>query len=85
MSCGCAVVASDTQPLHEVIQHDDNGLLVNFFDVAGLADQVCKLLDDPTTRQRLGIHAREFAQANYDLSTVCLPQQLAWVLESADS
>lgn len=79
MSAGCAIVASDTQPLREAITHNETGRLVNFFDVAGLANEVCALLDDPSARQRLGQHARRFAQANYDLKTVCLPRQLEWV------
>ena len=79
MSVGCAIVASDTQPLHEAIQHDQTGRLVNFFDVSKLTNEVCALLDDPKSRARLGKNAREFAQANYDLETVCLPQQLQWV------
>lgn len=79
MSAGCAIVASDTAPVREVIRHDDTGRLVNFFDVAGLANEVCALLDDPAARLRLGQNARAFAQANYDLRTVCLPRQLAWV------
>lgn len=79
MSAECAIVASDTQPLHEAIQHGETGRLVNFFDVPGLAGEVCALLDDPAERQRLGRNARAFAQANYDLKTVCLPRQLAWV------
>lgn len=79
MSVGCAIVASDTQPLREAIRHDDTGRLVDFFDVAGLANEVCVLLDDPPARARLGANARAFAQANYDLKTVCLPRQLQWV------
>ncbi len=79
MSVGCAIVASDTQPLREAIQHNDTGRLVDFFDVPGLANEVCMLLDDPVARIRLGANARAFAQANYDLKTVCLPRQLAWV------
>ena len=79
MSAGCAIVASDTLPLHEAIAHDETGRLVNFFDVAGLAGEVCALLDDPAARQRLGRNARAFAQATYDLKRVCLPRQLAWV------
>jgi len=79
MSAGCAIVASDTQPLREAIQYDETGRLVDFFDVAGLANEVCGLLDDPAARQRLGANARAFAQANYDLKTVCLPRQLEWV------
>ena len=79
MSVGCAIVASDTQPLREAIRHDDTGRLVDFFDVPGLANEVCALLDDPVARQRLGANARAFAQATYDLKTVCLPRQLQWV------
>jgi glycosyltransferase involved in cell wall biosynthesis len=79
MSAGCAIVASDTQPLHEAIQHNETGKLVDFFDHAQLASQVCDLLDQPQERQRLGANARSFAQQNYDLKTVCLPRQLAWV------
>ena len=79
MSVGCAIVASDTQPLREAIRHDDTGRLVDFFDVPGLANEVCALLDDPVARQRLGANARAFAQETYDLKTVCLPRQLQWV------
>lgn len=79
MSAGCAIVASDTQPLHEAVRHNETGKLVNFFDHAALAKTVCSLLDDPATRQQLGANARLFAQAHYDLQTVCLPRQLAWV------
>ena len=79
MSVGCAIVASDTQPLREAIRHDETGKFVDFFDVVGLAKEVCLLLDDPATRARLGANARAFACANYDLKTVCLPRQLQWV------
>ena len=79
MSVGCAIVASHTQPLREAIRHNDTGRLVDFFDVPGLVNEVCVLLDDPTARAKLGANARAFAQANYDLKTVCLPRQLAWV------
>jgi glycosyltransferase involved in cell wall biosynthesis len=79
MSIGCAIVASNTQPLHEAICHGKTGRLVDFFDVAGLANEVCELLDDPKSRAQLGINARLFAQENYDLRTVCLPQQIKWV------
>ncbi|MDD2547027.1 MAG: glycosyltransferase, partial [Burkholderiaceae bacterium] len=79
MSAGCAIVASDTQPLREAITHDETGRLVDFFDPAGLAEAVCALLDDPAARERLGRTARAFAQAHYDLRSVCLPRQLAWV------
>jgi glycosyltransferase involved in cell wall biosynthesis len=79
MSAGCTIVASDTQPLHEAIHHNQTGRLVPFFDGQALVDEISALCDDPATRQRLGSAARAFAQANYDLKRVCLPRQLQWV------
>jgi glycosyltransferase involved in cell wall biosynthesis len=79
MSTGCAIVASDTQPLLEAIKHNETGKLISFFDPAVLAHNVCELLDQPEERARLGVNARAFAQQHYDLQKVCLPQQLAWV------
>jgi glycosyltransferase involved in cell wall biosynthesis len=79
MSVGCTIVASDTQPLHEAIQHNETGKLVNFFDSQALSNEVCNLLDNPDERNRLSANARIFAQQHYDLNSVCLPQQLQWV------
>lgn len=79
MSVGCAIVASDTSPVKEAIQHDKTGVLVDFFDVQGLTDQVCTLLDDNKVRNQLGKNARRFAQKNYDLNKICLQKQLQWV------
>lgn len=79
MSTGCAIVASDTEPLHEAIQHNETGRLVNFFDQKKLVQEVCDLLDKPKERKRLGANARKFAQENYDLKSICLPAQIKWV------
>lgn len=79
MSCGCAIVASDTQPLREAIEHDRTGRLVDFFDGQALVREICDLLDRPSERARLGNAARDFARHRYDLNTVCLPGQVAWV------
>ncbi len=79
MSVGCAIVASDTQPLHEAIKHNETGQLFNFFDHRALVSELSSLLNDPNERERLGKNARAFAQKNYDLNKVCLPAQLKWV------
>ncbi|WP_324753805.1 glycosyltransferase [Roseovarius sp. Pro17] len=81
MSCGAAIVASDTAPVREVITHDQTGRLVDFFDREGLVREVCDLLDDADARARLGKAARELMVRNYDLKHICLPRQLAWVDE----
>ena len=79
MSAGCAIVASNTAPLKELIQSDVNGRLVDFFQSEGLASQVIALLDDPATRKRLGLAARKTIQEQYDLRQICLPRQMDWV------
>ncbi len=79
MSCGCAIVASDTQPLHEAIIPGQTGRLVGFFEGQALVEEVCSLLDDPAERARLGAAARAFAIEHYDAKAVCLPGQVAWV------
>jgi len=84
MSVGCTIVASDTAPLHEAIEHDVTGRLVDFFDGDALAAQVCELLDDRAAAQRLSAAARRFACSTYDLQSVCLPRQMDWVTGLAD-
>lgn len=79
MSIGCAIVASDTAPVKEVITHNETGKLVNFFDNQALAAQIIDLLNNPEARQKLGQQARAYAIEHYDLNSVCLPQQLQWI------
>lgn len=79
MSVGCAIVASDTPPVQEVIRDGDNGKLVPFFDADALAGTVAHLLADGGARGRLGAKARADMVAGYDLRRVCLPSQIAWV------
>lgn len=79
MSLGCAIVASNTAPVREVITHKENGLVVDFFDREGLCEAVCDLLESQSERKRLGTSARETVISRYDLHSQCLPKQLAWV------
>jgi len=79
MSAGCAIVASSTAPVEEVIKHEKTGLLFDFFDVGALAENVNNLLKDPVLRKKLGEQARKLAVSQYDLKTVCLPRQVSWV------
>ena len=79
MSAGCAIVASDTAPVIEVIKNKETGLLFNFFDPTDLVESVLSLLDDPSLRKNLSNSARDFAKNNFELSTICLPLQLSWI------
>ncbi len=55
MACGAAVVASDVTSLPEVV--GDAGLLVAPTDVAGLAEAIQRVLDDPALRADLSRRA----------------------------
>lgn len=79
MSVGAAVVACDTDPVRELIRHDDNGVLVPFHSPQALSDQISALLDNPKKREVLGHNARATIRMFYDLKSVCLPRQLAWL------
>ncbi len=79
MAMGCAIVASDTAPVREAVRHGETGHLVDFFDTGALAQAMMGLLASPEARAPLGRQARAHAVAHYDLQTVCLPAQLAWV------
>ena len=78
MSCGCAVVGSDTAPLQEVIKPNRNGLLVNFFDHQALAQSVHDLLHDRDRAQALGRAARQTILDRYNLQD-CVQRQLTLI------
>jgi len=79
MSLGCSVVASDTGPLKEVINDNENGLLVSFFDIDRIIDAVLRLLADRALSKNIANAARKTIVEHYDLRDVCLPKQLGWV------
>ena len=78
MAAGCLVVSSRTPPVEEVICDDDNGWLVDFFDVEGLAERIAAALagKEDAISSRLRAAARQTVLARYDLNTVCLPAYL---------
>lgn len=76
MSVGCVVLASRTGPVQEVIQHNTNGLLFDFFDVKELSTQVVSVLSDRKKYRAMAQQARQTITERYDLRTKCLPEQL---------
>lgn len=73
MSAGCAIVASDTAPLRDVID-GANGILVPFFDTEQLAERVAEVVSKPRRFAEMRRRAREFAVDRYDARRVCVPQ-----------
>lgn len=75
LSTGCAVVASDTQSVKEVIQNGVNGLLANFFSPNDIADKVDEILNNPDKYVPMRQSARDTVLQNYALKDL-LPKQI---------
>jgi glycosyltransferase involved in cell wall biosynthesis len=76
MSAGCLVVASRTAPVEEVVRDGENGLLVDFFSPAAIAERVDHALSHQQELEPLRARARQTIVERYDLRRVCLPAQL---------
>jgi glycosyltransferase involved in cell wall biosynthesis len=77
MSCGAAILASDTAPVREVITHGVNGRLVDFFDIEAIARGLAEMVADPAALEPLREAARRTIVEGYDLKGFCLPRQIA--------
>jgi len=66
MSFECALVASATPPVEEVVTDNVNGLLASFREPKHIASRIMELLDDKELRTRLGKAARELMVQKYD-------------------
>ena len=79
MAAGCLVIGSRTPPVEEVMTDQDNGLLVDFFDVDGLSERVCSVLADRGATAPIREAARNTVVSQFDLKTACLPAHLALI------
>lgn len=75
MAAGCLMVASNTEPVREVIRNGENGLLVDFFDTAALANRIGEALDAGVEMGCLRRAARQTIIEQYDLRDM-LPRQI---------
>ncbi len=82
MACGCTVIASDTAPVQEVVQHEFNGLLFPFKDAAALAKLAIGVLGTPGDFHGMAKQARQSIVERLDFSTVSFP---AWLKILADA
>jgi len=79
MAAGCLVIGSRTAPVEEVIEHRRNGLLVDFFSPAAIADAVDEVLGHHDRMQAIRDQARQDAIDRYDVTGICLPRQIELV------
>ncbi|BCS89941.1 glycosyl transferase [Pseudodesulfovibrio sediminis] len=75
MSCECLIVGSDTEPVQEVLQDGQNGLLTSFTDPDKIAKSMIQALEHAPDLQHIRKAARRTIQNKYDLA-ICLPKQI---------
>lgn len=79
MSAGCLIVGSRTAPVEEVMRDGENGLLVDFFSPAAIAERVDYALTHQRDLDPMRTRARQTVVQRYDLRRVCLPAQLKFI------
>ncbi len=75
LACGATVLASDTEPVRELITDRENGLLTDFFDVETLASQAVDVLNTPEDFAHLRRAGERLIEERYSLETT-LPKLL---------
>jgi glycosyltransferase involved in cell wall biosynthesis len=75
LACGATVLASDTDPVREMIQNGLNGVLFDFFDADTLAELANQLLDRREEYKVLGRQGAAIIREKYSID-VCLPKMV---------
>jgi glycosyltransferase involved in cell wall biosynthesis len=75
LACGCTVLASDTAPVREMIDHEKNGLLAGFYDVDRFTELALDVLADPEAFRPLGKAGERMIGDEYSLAKK-LPEML---------
>src|SRR5580704_7621752 len=78
MAAGCLVIGSRTSPVEEVIEAGVNGLLVDFFSRAEIAETIALALAERAGFGKLRSAARETVLQEYSLSA-SLPRHRALI------
>lgn len=82
LSCGCLVIGSDTEPVREVLRHEENGLVTDFHSPERIAESVITALAQQRELAHLRSTARQTVLDKYCLSK-CLPRHLKLLAQAA--
>lgn len=78
MACGCAVVASNTPPVLEVIKDGENGLLAGFYNLNELISKIEFALDNKEKMKIIRQNARKTIEEKYSTKLI-LPEQIEYL------
>jgi glycosyltransferase involved in cell wall biosynthesis len=68
MACGIPVVSGDLVTIRELIQHEQNGMMVQPENAKELAKTLTQLMDNPTLRNRLSKAGRQQIESEFSLT-----------------
>ncbi|MCS6831791.1 MAG: GT4 family glycosyltransferase PelF [Armatimonadota bacterium] len=66
-ACGVPAVSTDVGAVRDVVLDGETGYVVPLPDEHALAERILYLLEHPDERKRMGEHARQHAEAHFDL------------------
>ncbi|MCQ8129627.1 glycosyltransferase [Methylomonas rivi] len=79
MSCGCLLVASDTDPVREFLKHGDNALLVDMNNTEELVSMLEHALSEGEALKVLRHNARDFASREFDAKSIAYPRKMKFL------
>lgn len=75
MSVGCCILGSKTAPVEEVIKHNYNGILTDFYDIEKMVEEILKIFTDYSAYTTIRNNARETIKSYYD-KNILVKQQI---------
>ncbi len=75
MSCGCLVVAAETEPVQEIIKQGENALYTDFHDEKIIAESICYALENQSKLAHLRKNARQYVVDNY-AESILIPKYI---------
>jgi glycosyltransferase involved in cell wall biosynthesis len=86
MACGVPVVASNVCAIPEAIDNGINGILIQPGSIDELSDAICRLLGDPSLRQKMGDNARRtvLEKFNWKINAIKTVEVYQQILDSFD-
>ena len=85
MSMGLACIVTVSEPRHDVLVHEQTGLLVPANDPQALADAIDRLVRDEQLRLSLGAAAKKVIQESFTLDSMVKGYARAYEKALADS
>ena len=70
LGCECAVIATDFQAVHDILEHKRTGIIVERKNAAALASSIAFLFENPGLRKAIGKNGRQYVLDRYDWESI---------------